>query len=150
MGTLKHPDLVALILASVDKLLHVEKGRVLEAEGVKLHPSEIHLLLFLHIRPEANAKEIGERFSVTKGAVSQTLSRLEAKGVLTKDRNPESQTELSLSFTEKGSRLMVQVLRVKEAAEERFDAHVSALSEEDRGAIRSFFQTLNGEFDRYH
>jgi DNA-binding MarR family transcriptional regulator len=99
MKKLKHPELVELILAVVDKILHVEKGRVLEAEGVKLHPSEIHLLLFLHAHPHANAKEIAHRFSVTKGAVSQTISRLEAKGVLTKERNPEAQTELALSLT---------------------------------------------------
>ena len=63
MAALQHPDLVGLIMAAVDKILHVEKGQVLEAEGIKLHPSEIHLLLFLHARPDANASEIAERFN---------------------------------------------------------------------------------------
>lgn len=142
MKKLKHPELVELILAVVDKILHVEKGRVLEAEGVKLHPSEIHLLLFLHAHADANAKEIAHRFSVTKGAVSQTISRLEAKGVLTKERNPEAQTELALSLTTTGRRLLPHVLRVKEEAEGRFDAHLSTLSEADRDAVRRFFRSL--------
>lgn len=140
MTTLSHPELVSLIMAAVDRILHVEKGQVLEAEGVRLHPSEIHLLLFLHARPGANASDIAQRFSITKGAVSQTLSRLERKGVLTRGRNPQSQTELALALTEVGRKLMVQVLRLKERAEARFDAHLGALSETDREALGRFFR----------
>lgn len=142
MSSLNHPELVELILAAVDKILHVEKSQVLEAEGVTLHPTEIHLLLFLHARPRANAREIAERFSVTKGAVSQTLSRLEAKGVLMKDRNPESPTELTLSLTEVGERLMACVLEVKDAAARRFDTHLAAMTEADRKAVGRFFGRL--------
>ena len=98
MSTLKHPALVAQVMATIDKILHMEKGMILEEGGVKLHPSEIHLLLFLHLRPRANASEIARHFSVTKGAVSQTLSRLARKGVLIKGRNPGRQAELDLSL----------------------------------------------------
>lgn len=53
-------------------------------EGEKLYSSEIHLLL--HIGESAenrrNATRIGEAFGITKGAVSQTLSRLVHKGLL--------------------------------------------------------------------
>jgi DNA-binding MarR family transcriptional regulator len=145
MTSLGHPELVGLIMAAVDKIIHVEKGQVLEAEGIKLHPSEIHLLLFLHGRPGANASEIAERFNITKGAVSQTLSRLERKGVLTKDRNPESQTELVLNLTPKGDRVMVEALRVKEAAERKFDGHLMTLTEEERAAVGRFFRGFAGE-----
>ncbi len=145
MNSLRHPDLVGLIMAAVDKILHVEKGQILEAEGIRLHPSEIHLLLFLHARPAANASEIAARFNITKGAVSQTLSRLERKGVLTKDRNPDSQTELILSLTRSGDRVMAEALRLKEAAEEKFDAHLSALTENERIAVGRFFRRLTGE-----
>ncbi len=145
MAKLNHPGLVAEILSAVDKILHVEKDRVLKSEGVSLHPSEIHLLLFLHSRPDANAKEIGERFSITKGAVSQTLSRLESKGVLTKGRNPESQNELTLVLTGKGTRVMADVLQLKERAERRFDALLAELTEADRAAVGRFFRLFNGE-----
>jgi DNA-binding MarR family transcriptional regulator len=144
MTTLEHPGLVSLIMAAVDRILHVEKGQVLEADGVKLHPSEIHLLLFLHARPRANASEIAERFSITKGAVSQTLSRLEKKGVLIKERNPESQTELVLSLTEKGGGVMAEALRLKEAAERKFDIHLSALTDDERMAVARFVRGLSG------
>ena len=145
MTSLKHPDLVSLVMAAVDRILHVEKGQVLEAEGIKLHPSEIHVLLFLHARPGANASEIAERFGITKGAVSQTLSRLEKKGVLTKDRNPESQTELVISLTGRGVRLLKEALRLKAAAEKKFDAALAQLTEPDREAVGKFFRAFEGK-----
>lgn len=142
MSKLKHPELVELILAAVDRLLHVEKAQVLDAEGVKLHPSEIHLLLFLHARPDSNATEIAHRFGITKGAVSQTLSRLEGKGVLTKERSPGTQGDLAISMTELGRRLMVEVLRLERNAAARFDAHLEGLSHQDREAVGRFFRRM--------
>jgi len=142
MAKLNHPDLVASILAFVDKLLHVEKGQVLDAEGVKLHPSELHFLLFLHARPDANATDIARRFSVTKGAVSQTLSRLEAKGVLTKARSNDSGGALSITLTDLGEKLMPKVLGLQEAAAQRFDAHLASLTEADRQAVGRFLRSL--------
>lgn len=146
MSALKHPELVGLVMATIDKILHADKGKVVEAEGVKLHPSEIHLLLFLEDHPAANATQIAQRFSVTKGAVSQTLTRLEKKGVLIKARNPGSQTELDLSFTEQGRKLMGRLVGVRDAAERHFDDHMASASEADRQAIRRFLKSVQGRF----
>lgn len=146
MGNLRHPKLVGLIMATIDKILHAEKGRILEAEGVKLHPSEIHLLLFLEDHPAANATQIAQRFSITKGAVSQTLTRLETKGVLIKGRNPGSQTELDLSFTEQGRTLMERLVGMREAAERHYDNHMDSISAADRAVIRRFLETMQERF----
>lgn len=145
MSQLNHPGLVDLILAALDKLLHVEKGQVMEAEGVKLHPSEIHLLLFLHANPTTSATGIAHRFGVTKGAVSQNLARLESKGVISKSRGSGPQGELSIALTDLGERLMPHVVRIKEAAASRFDSHLSTLSPEEREAVGRFFQEVLGE-----
>ena len=150
MTTLKHPELVGLVMATIDKILHAEKGKVLEAEGVKLHPSEIHLLLFLEDHPAVNATQIAQRFSVTKGAVSQTLTRLERKGVLIKGRNPGSQTELDLSFTEQGRKLMGRLLGMRRAAERYWDDHMGCVSEADRKAIRRFLEGMQARFPPGH
>jgi DNA-binding MarR family transcriptional regulator len=143
MTELEHPRLVALIMQAVDRLLQVEKEQVLEAEGVRLHPSEIHLLLFLDSKPEAKGTEIAERFSVTKGAVSQTLARLESKGVLKRQRREGAPTELSIELTTKGEALMARALEIKGAAEGRFDALFSALSEPEREAVGRFLRLFN-------
>lgn len=142
MSTLNHPELVALILAAVDRLMSLEKTQTLSADGVRLHPSEIHVLLFLHARPDASATEIARRFSVTKGAVSQTLSRLESKGVLTKERSVDRPGGLDIRFTERGRRVLPRVLALKDAVERRFDARLSSLTSADRGAVERFFRLM--------
>jgi DNA-binding MarR family transcriptional regulator len=142
MATLKHPRLVSLIMAALDSLLNVEKTQILEVGEVRLHPSEIHLLLFLKAEPQANVTEIARRFSVTKGAVSQTLTRLSAKGIITKSRSSEGSGDLSISFTKLGESLMPRVHSLKDAAERRFDAHLEALGQEEREAVGRFFQRI--------
>lgn len=142
MRSLKHPELVSLALAMVDKLFQVEKERVLEADGVRLHPSEIHLLLFLDDHPDANAKEISDRFSVTKGAISQTLGRLERKGVVLRNRREEAPTEIRVDLTRKGERVMAKALAVKRAAEVRFDEDFSALTDAERQGVERFLRRV--------
>lgn len=146
MSKLNHPGPVALVMATIDRILHMEKGMLLEEEGVKLHPSEIHLLLFLHARPESNATDIVRRFSVTKGAVSQTLSRLERKGVLIKGRNPGSQTELDLSLTKIGERLTARAVEMKAEAERHYDQQLSELDEPGREAVMRFLRGMQVRF----
>jgi DNA-binding MarR family transcriptional regulator len=133
-------------MATIDKILHVEKGILLEEEEVKLHPSEIHLLLFLHARPESNATDIAHRFSITKGAVSQTLSRLERKGVLTKGRNPGNPAELNLSLTGIGERLTARAVEMKAAAEQNYDQQLSDLDQPGRDAVRRFLEGMQARF----
>ena len=142
MSDLQHPELVALAIAMVDKLFQVEKERVLDAEGVRLHPSEIHLLLFLEDHPDANAKEIADRFSVTKGAISQTLARLERKEVLRRHRRDDAPTEIRVGLTRKGERLMAEAVKVKEAAEARFDEDFAALTEAERRGVTRFLRRV--------
>jgi DNA-binding MarR family transcriptional regulator len=147
MRKLNHPGLVAQVMATIDKILHMEKVMLLEEEEVKLHPSEIHLLLFLHARPESNATDIVRRFSVTKGAVSQTLSRLERKGVLIKGRNPKSQTELDLSLTKLGEKLTARAVEMKAAAERHYDQQLSDLDEPGRDAVQRFLEGMQVRFN---
>ena len=56
--------------------------RFKEISSQKLYPSEIHLLLLIDAQSQLNATGLAERLGLTKGAVSQTLTRLEKKGVL--------------------------------------------------------------------
>ncbi|MVB12171.1 MarR family protein [Caprobacter fermentans] len=67
-----------------------------------LYHSEIHLLAFLKDHPDFHPAEIARSLSLTRGAVSQTLARLEAKGFIRKRQDPECCRCVLLSLTEKG------------------------------------------------
>ena len=91
--TLKHKDIVSQIFTLIDRVLFIEKKTKVKFENVTLYPSEIHLILFLYREQDTNVTRIAERLGVTKGAISQTLSRLESKGVLHKVKDPNNKNE---------------------------------------------------------
>ena len=54
-----------------------------------------------------NASGIAKQFGLTKGAISQTLSRLEKKGIINKTKDPYKKNELTLSLTNFGEETAV-------------------------------------------
>ena len=87
----------------INKVLFLKKRSLFQFQGVKFYPSEIHLLLVIRDKNATNATKMAGELGVTKGAVSQTLSRLEKKGVLKKTKDPYKKNELTLRFTSFGS-----------------------------------------------
>ena len=67
-----------------------------------LHLSEIHLIEFIGDHGGLCVSEIARSTGVTKGAVSQTLKRLERKDFVVKSPDPENHSRTVVSLTEKG------------------------------------------------
>jgi DNA-binding MarR family transcriptional regulator len=91
----------------IDRILLAEKTRVFSyGDDLKLYSSEIHFLLFLDKGYTCNSTEMAKRLRITKGALSQTISRLEGKGVLTKTKDPYRKNEMTISFTPLGKKVL--------------------------------------------
>ncbi|MFH1841618.1 MAG: MarR family transcriptional regulator [bacterium] len=146
MDELEHRALIAQVEGIVDKILNVEKGHSFEIEGTRLYPSEIHLLLRIAAEPGINATGLAERLGLTKGAVSQTLSRLEKKGLLLKSRDAARKNELILEFTTLGRQTVEHFQGVQAKLRQRYDSFFASLSEADREVIHRFLSHLNGIF----
>jgi len=67
-----------------------------------LYPSEIHTIEAIGKNHGINVTELGDTLGVTKGAVSQKVTRLVRKGLVTKVKAPFSEKEVSLKLTDKG------------------------------------------------
>lgn len=87
----------------INKILFLKKKDLFQFQGVKFYPSEVHVMLVIEEKSATNATRMAEQLGVTKGAVSQTLTRLEKKGVLTKTKDPYNKNELTLTFTPFGA-----------------------------------------------
>lgn len=70
--------------------------------GVLLFPAEVHTLSAVYQNPQSNMTEIAALLRVTKGAVSQMISKMEAKGLVKKMFAPGSEKQRILRVTEKG------------------------------------------------
>ena len=134
--------LVGKILDSIAILNSLDKKRVIIFEGQKLHPSEIQLLMFLYHVQDTNITAIADKMDLTKGAISQTLSRLQKKGIISKEMFPEKKNELQVQFTEQGSLLMGLLNKGKVSLERKYLRYIKTLSAKEKQIIAEFLEKM--------
>ncbi len=135
-------ELVAKILESIATLVSLDKKRVVTHKGEKLHPSEVQLLMFLYHVQDTNITAIAKEMGLTKGAISQTLSRLQKKGIISKEMFPEKKNELHVRFTESGEELMNQLNKGKKSIEGKYRRYIQTLSKKEKDAISAFLDKM--------
>lgn len=126
----------------INTILNLEKGRIFEVDGRRIYPSEVHLLLEVAGHPEANLTDLAARLGVTKGAVSQTQSRLADKGLLTKTRAPEGGNALRLQLTARGAEAVHHFRGKTSGLRAGVEQHLSGLSPAQRECISDFLDRL--------
>lgn len=72
--------------------------------GRMLYPSEIHTIEAVGNNEGLIARDIAECMGISKSAVSQTLNKLERKGLVRKVRAEENGKEVLLFLTEEGQK----------------------------------------------
>ncbi|TFH10230.1 MAG: MarR family transcriptional regulator [Candidatus Thorarchaeota archaeon] len=141
-------DIVAKILDSIAILVSLDKKRVVTHNSENLHPSEVQLLMFLDHVQATNITAIAEKMGLTKGAISQTLSRLEKKGIISKKSFPEKKNELEVQFTISGEDLMMQLNKGKKSLEGKYQRYIQTLSAQDKQAISDFLDRMVSIMER--
>jgi DNA-binding MarR family transcriptional regulator len=135
-------ELVNKILETISKLTFLDRRRKITYQDIRLYPSEIHLLLFIYHIQDTNITKIAERLGLTKGAISQTLSRLEKKGIIKKRTDPSKKNELKVQFTKKGQLLMEHVFEFKNSLETKYLDFLETKSDREKLVISNFLDTL--------
>jgi DNA-binding MarR family transcriptional regulator len=105
-------------------------------------------MLFIHQEQDTNATRMAERLGVTKGAISQTLSRLEKKGILRKIKDPYNKNELTIEFTSLGKTILDHYLHVTAELHQQYDQYLSTLTDNERTIIRGFLSQAEIIMDR--
>ncbi len=70
--------------------------------GEKLYSSEIHMIEAIGVSDGLSVTDVADYFGITKGAVSQTLKKLENKELVKKERDPANSSRYILGLTTKG------------------------------------------------
>lgn len=70
--------------------------------GIPLYRAEIHTVQAIGENPGINVTTLAERMGVTKGAMSQTLSKLARKGLVEKKAAADNERETLLELTDLG------------------------------------------------
>lgn len=131
-------SLSAQISRVINQLLFLEKRSAFTCRGITLHPSELHVMGVLAENGDANVTTVAELLGITKGAVSQTISRLVKKEMVTKTRDPLNKNELKVQFTPAGKRAIGEFARQRENTDRRYEAYLADLTDAERQTIRTF------------
>lgn len=70
--------------------------------GDCLFPSELNMIEAIHTNKGRTVTELCIYFGITKGAVSQTITKLISKGYVSKTRSLSNKKELIIELTQKG------------------------------------------------
>lgn len=146
---LMHKPLVGQLFHFIDRILFIEKRTTFQFKGVKLYPSEIHLVLLIHNERATNGTLMAERLGVTKGAISQTLSRLEKKGILVKMKDPYKKNELTIEFMPLGKEVLHHYLHRMQELQRDYDTYLSKLTHREREVIKEFFNHAEAAMNRH-
>ena len=143
-----HKELVAQIQRMGNSYATVERKLVFEHRGVNLHGSEIHFMEAVSEQPTLNLTGLAGEMGITKGALSQTLSRLEAKGMMTKESDPYNKNRLHMELTKPGKEALA-AFRQKISREWReLSAYLDSLEQRDYQMLGQFLARLETFFRR--
>jgi DNA-binding MarR family transcriptional regulator len=118
------------------------KRSIVNHGGLRLYPSEIHLLQVIHEGEDLSAGEMAKKLGISNGAVSQTLKRLERKGVIDKTKDPALKNKVTAAFTETG-RLAFRRFEAEQAATMKaFSNYLAGLSVREGQIIEGFLTRL--------
>jgi DNA-binding MarR family transcriptional regulator len=126
----------------VNQLLFLEKRSVFQHKRLPLYPSEIHLMQVINQNPDLNAGKMAQKLGISNGAVSQTLTRLERKGIILKTKDPALKNELTVTFTESGQAAIQGFEKQQAPALTFLNNYFKNLSASDQKAIENFLAHL--------
>ena len=132
----------------VDTILFLNKRKAFSFKGTSFYPSEVHLMLAVKDLNGTNVTRISEAMGVTKGAISQTASRLAAKEVLHKTKDPNQKNELTLHFTPFGQEVLAHYQRMHEAMQSAHEAILAAFSDREKAAIEQYLDGIEQLFSK--
>ena len=135
------------IIQVINKTIFVEKKKIFKFKEVSLYPSEVHLMLVIKNKIDTNATEIAKHLGLTKGAISQTLTRLEKKGIILKLKDPYKKNELTLSLTTLGKEACKFCESTQASFIEAHEGYLAKLDSKEKEVIFSFLQHLDKAID---
>lgn len=116
--------------------------------GTNCTPVEAHLLEKIYENPDSTVTQLAQRVDRSKAAVSQIVTKLEEKGLLTKTPRVDHAKKLCLRVTAKGERLtLAHIAYDEKVAGAFFRKLAKSFDDETMGnffcVLRKFLENMN-------
>jgi DNA-binding MarR family transcriptional regulator len=132
------PRLIDLL----DAVIYLDRKQVVAEQGVRLHPSESHLLLCAV--EGMSFTQIAHRFAVSKGAVSQVFARLAAKGVVVVRKDPARKNAAEVTLTPLGDALRARTEELRGRLATALDDRLADYTPAELTTVHRFLGDLHG------
>jgi len=129
------------------KAAQIEREPVDTGDGVLLYTSEIHLIDLAGRFPEDSLSSIALRLGITRGAVSQTVKKLEEKGYLERYNGEGDNKTTFLRLTDAGKKAFAWHEAYHSLVNGRLIQVIASLKKEDRQNALNIFLTLEKIFE---
>lgn len=113
-----------------------------------LYPAEMHLIMLIAQNPSAGVTELALKGGVTKGAVSQMAHKLEEKGLITKQVDPENATRVIFSLSNKGRVAFYSHERLHEESDAELLDFIGSLKPGQLQTLKCFLQLVEQGIDK--
>ena len=107
-------------------------------EKIDLTYTQYIAMMVLWEKKRVNVKELGECLYLDSGTLTPLLKRLEAKGLIKRERCPEDERSLDVTITEKGVQLRDEALEVPK----EMGSCIKLTKEEAATLYRLLYRTL--------
>jgi len=137
--------LMESFIRMVNRYNALEKNPVRHGTRHYFYHSEKHMLDIIGDNPDANITELSGLIGVTKGAVSQAVSRLEKKGAVKREKAAGNEKEVRIRLTGKGW----EIYRHHEAANDETIAHIEEMLKGHPDDKVDFLIDIFGQLEGY-
>ena len=114
---------------------------------VTLYPSEIHLIDAIGLDGNITITRLASTLGITKGGISQTVTKLMNKGLITKAEG-DGINEVYISLSDKGRTAYEGHRRLHESLFKKMNVLTDQMSEETREAVFEMISVIDDELTR--
>ena len=114
---------------------------------VTLYPSEIHLIDAIGLDQNMTTTKLAATLGITKGGISQTVTKLMGKGLVTKS-DGDGINEVYISLSDKGRTAYLGHKKLHESLLKRMNTLTEQMSEETQKAICEMIGVIDNELSR--
>lgn len=146
---LKQLNISYLLLVIIEKFFEVDKKTRYYGTGKPLFHSEIHMIKAIKENEGIHITGLAEILGITKGAVSQTVIKLEKKGLIVKERDINNYSKYLLTLTPLGKVAYINHLKFHRNYEQLLTSILNGKSDENINFLKEFLFTLEKKLDNF-
>lgn len=137
------------LLRVIVKFNGIDKKTRYYGTDTPLFSSEINMIRIIKENEGISVTGIAEKLDVTKGAVSQIISKLNSKGLIKKETDLYNQSKLMIKLTPKGEIAEMNHEAFHNKFDELIENVLESSTEESRMFLKEFLNALETKIDTF-